>query len=98
MSRQAHIARPPSLATLPATIRGRGRCQTAESAMTRSQIDTFAAAVGLSLLHMVAGEYARAETSEVKVLSAIAMRSAVDELARDFERATGHKVTLTYAP
>ncbi len=66
--------------------------------MTRSQIATFAAAVGLSLLHMVAGEYARAETSEVKVLSAIAMRSAVDELARDFERATGHKVTLTYAP
>ena len=39
-----------------------------------------------------------AEITEIKVLSAVVMKSALDDLARDFEHATGHKVTLAYAP
>ena len=56
------------------------------------------AGVGLSFSSIVLSEPAAAETSEIKVLSAVVMKSALDELARDFERATGHRVTLAYGP
>lgn len=56
------------------------------------------AGVGLSFSAIVLTEPAVAETNEIKVLSAVVMKSALDDLARDFERATGHKITLAYAP
>ena len=36
--------------------------------------------------------------AEIKVLSTTAMKTSLDELAPRFERATGHKVTPSYAP
>jgi molybdate transport system substrate-binding protein len=38
-----------------------------------------------------------ADAADIKVLSAVAMKPALDELAREFEQTTGHKVTLGYA-
>jgi len=38
-----------------------------------------------------------AEAAELKVLSAIAMQRAVEDLGPKFERATGHKLTVTFA-
>ena len=38
-----------------------------------------------------------AEAAEIKLLCAVAMKPAVDELAPGFERSTGHKVIITYA-
>jgi molybdate transport system substrate-binding protein len=38
-----------------------------------------------------------AEAAEIKVLSAIAMQRAVEDLGPKFERATGHKLTITFA-
>jgi molybdate transport system substrate-binding protein len=38
-----------------------------------------------------------AGAAEVKVLSAVAMKPALDDLARDFERRTGHRITTVYA-
>ena len=37
-----------------------------------------------------------AAAAEIKVLSAVAMRPALDELASQFERATGHRLTISY--
>jgi molybdate transport system substrate-binding protein len=54
---------------------------------------TAAAEIGLLFLvmHGVVG------AAEFKVLSAVAMKSALDDLAPQFERATGHKLTISYA-
>src|SRR4051812_44116734 len=38
-----------------------------------------------------------AQAAEIKVLSAEALRSVFDDLARDFERTSGHKVVAEYA-
>jgi len=38
-----------------------------------------------------------AEAAEIKVLSAIAMQRAVEDLGPKFERASGHKLTITFA-
>src|SRR5512133_2333590 len=38
-----------------------------------------------------------AVAAEVKVLSAVAMRPVLDDLAAEFERTTAHKVTIDYA-
>jgi molybdate transport system substrate-binding protein len=35
--------------------------------------------------------------AEIKVLSAVAMKPALDEVAREFERTSGHQVTVAYA-
>ncbi len=48
---------------------------------------------GLILL----GQDAGVEASEIKVLSAVAMRAALDDLAPEFERQTGHKLAIAYA-
>jgi molybdate transport system substrate-binding protein len=37
-----------------------------------------------------------AETAEVKLLCAVAMKSVLDELAPAFERSTGHRAIITY--
>ena len=52
-----------------------------------------AAEVGLMILLT----HGLAAAAEIKVLSAVAMRPALDELAPQFERATGHKLTISYA-
>jgi len=56
------------------------------------------AAVGLSFSSIVQSDRAVAETIEIKVLSAVAMKSALDDLATEFQRTTGNKLTLAYAP
>lgn len=38
-----------------------------------------------------------ANAAEIKVLSAVAIKPALDELGREFERRTGHTVTVAYA-
>jgi molybdate transport system substrate-binding protein len=38
-----------------------------------------------------------AEAAEIKVLSAIAMQKAVEDLGPKFEQATGHRLTVTFA-
>jgi molybdate transport system substrate-binding protein len=53
-----------------------------------------AAKVGLMIL-LTQGLAAQA--AEIKVLSAVAVRSALDDLAPKFERTSGHKVTISYA-
>src|SRR5262249_38891420 len=59
---------------------------------------TATASIALPFLPVVLSREAVAEATEIKVLSAVAMKSALDELGRDFERATGHKLTIAYAP
>lgn len=39
----------------------------------------------------------RANAAEIKVLAAVAIQPALDDLAREFERRTGHTVTTAYA-
>jgi ABC-type molybdate transport system substrate-binding protein len=39
----------------------------------------------------------KAEAAEIKVLSAFGMPSILEDLAPKFERATGHKLALTFA-
>jgi molybdate transport system substrate-binding protein len=55
---------------------------------------TVAGAAWAVLLSLSAGP---ANAAEVKVLSAVAVKSALDELAATFERSTGDKVTISYA-
>ena len=38
-----------------------------------------------------------ADAAEVTVISAVAVKSALDDLAANFERNTGDKVTISYA-
>jgi ABC-type molybdate transport system substrate-binding protein len=39
----------------------------------------------------------KAEAAELKVLSATAMQAVMEELGPKFERATGHKLAITFA-
>ena len=52
-----------------------------------------AAEIGLAILLT----YGVAAAAEIKVLSAVAMKPALDELAPQFEHTTGHKLTISYA-
>jgi molybdate transport system substrate-binding protein len=52
-----------------------------------------AAEVGLMIL-LTPG---LAAAAEIKVMSAVAMRAALDDLAPQFEHTTGHKLTISYA-
>src|SRR4051812_10540609 len=56
---------------------------------------TILAACGAAMLALFA--HAAVKAAEVKVLSAVAMQAALDDLARAFEQATGHRVTVSYA-
>ncbi len=51
-------------------------------------------ALGLALLGNTAGSTARA--AELKLLSASALHPAIDALIPDFEKSSGHKVTVAY--
>src|SRR5437879_4037946 len=51
-------------------------------------------ALGLALFGITAGSTARA--AEVKLLCAVALHPAIDVLIPDFEKSSGHKVTVAY--
>jgi molybdate transport system substrate-binding protein len=51
-------------------------------------------ALGLALLGITAGSTARAD--EIKLQCAVALHPAVDALLPDFEKSSGHKVTVAY--
>jgi molybdate transport system substrate-binding protein len=51
-------------------------------------------ALGLALSGITAGSTARA--AEIKLLSASALHPAIDALTPDFEKSSGHKVTVAY--
>lgn len=51
-------------------------------------------ALGLALFGITAGSTARA--AEIKLLCAVALHPAIDALIPDFEKSSGHKVTITY--
>ncbi|WP_439400255.1 molybdate ABC transporter substrate-binding protein (plasmid) [Bradyrhizobium sp. PMVTL-01] len=53
-----------------------------------------AAALGLAVLGITAANTARA--SEIKLLCAVALHPAYDVLIPDFEKSSGHKVTVAY--
>ena len=50
--------------------------------------------LGLALVGITAGSRARA--AEIKLLSASALHPAIDALIPDFEKSSGHKVTVVY--
>src|ERR1700752_3052902 len=51
-------------------------------------------ALGLALFGITAGTFARA--AEIKLLCAVALHPAIDALIPDFEKSSGHKVTVAY--
>jgi molybdate transport system substrate-binding protein len=53
--------------------------------------------VAMSGIACIASLGIPAEAAEIKVLSAIAMQKAVEDLGPKFERTTGHKLTITFA-
>ena len=63
--------------------------------MTRN---SFAAAMAAGLLFSVIAtmDGAVAQATEIKVLTSVALTSALDELAPQFERATGNKLNIGY--
>ncbi len=61
----------------------------------RSILSVFATiSFGLALLGITAGSTARA--GEIKLLCAVALHPAIDALIPDFEKSSGHKVTVAY--
>src|SRR6202163_3062803 len=64
--------------------------------MNRLSILTFSAtiALGLALFGTTAGSTARA--AEIKALCAVALQPAMVALIPDFEKSSGHKVTIAY--
>jgi len=64
--------------------------------MTRRSILSVSATIALklALFGITAGNTARA--AEIKLLCAVALHPAIDVLIPDFEKSSGHKVTVTY--
>ena len=64
--------------------------------MNRRSILSFSAAMALelALFDIAAGSTARA--AEIKILSASALHPVIDALIPDFEKSSGHKVTVVY--
>jgi molybdate transport system substrate-binding protein len=62
--------------------------------MTRRWFVAAAVVVGILFSSLLAGG---ASAAEIKVLSAVAMKPALDDLAREFERSTGHIIKVAYA-
>jgi len=61
----------------------------------RSILSVFATICsGLALFGMTAGSTARA--AEIKLLSASALHPVIDAVIPDFEKSSGHKITVTY--
>lgn len=61
--------------------------------MTRRSFNVIAALVALCASSVLA---ASARAADVKVLTSVALKSALDEIAPAFEEATGNKVTIGY--
>jgi molybdate transport system substrate-binding protein len=57
-----------------------------------------AAGAALTLSGIAHRGGAVAQATDIKVLSAVVMKSALDDLAREFERTTGQKIAIAYAP
>src|SRR5437870_11820207 len=53
-------------------------------------------ALGLALFGIAAGSTAR--SAEIKLLYAVALQPGMVALIPDFEKSSGHKVTITYVP
>jgi molybdate transport system substrate-binding protein len=53
-----------------------------------------AIALGLSAIGITAG--ASASAAEIKMLCAVALHPAIDELIPEFEKSSGHKVVVAY--
>jgi len=71
-----------------------------KTAMTRILFTVrvaMAVTAGLLFSPIAATEGDVAEAAEVKVLTSVALTSALDELAPQFERATGNKLTIGYS-
>jgi molybdate transport system substrate-binding protein len=62
--------------------------------MIRTLTVAISVTLGLSFCPTISNTDARA--AEVKLLSAAVMKPALGELAGEFERATGHKITISY--
>src|ERR1700720_313666 len=61
----------------------------------RSILSVFATiSLGLALFGLTAGSTARA--AEIKLLCAVALHPAIDALIPDFEKSSGHKITVAY--
>ena len=56
-----------------------------------------AIAAGLLFTSIAATDAAVAEAAEIKVLTSVALTSAMDELAPQFERTTGNKLSIGYS-
>ncbi len=55
------------------------------------------AAANIGFMFLLVGGIA-AEAAEIKVLSPFAMRAVMEDLGPKFERASGHKLAITFAP
>jgi molybdate transport system substrate-binding protein len=55
-----------------------------------------AAVAAISCLLLVATGFRVASAAEIQFLCAGALRTAIPELALEFEKSSGHKVTVTY--
>jgi len=62
--------------------------------MNRRSILSVSTAFGLALLGITAGT--RGKAAEIKLLSASALHPAIDALIPEFEKSSGHKVTVAY--
>jgi molybdate transport system substrate-binding protein len=62
--------------------------------MNRRSILSVSTAFGLALLGITAGT--RGKAAEIKLLSASALHPAIDALMPEFEKSSGHKVTVAY--
>lgn len=64
--------------------------------MQRAFAVGLAAVIGISVVPMSVGDGAVAKAAELKVLSANGIRAVLNDLAGEFERTTGNKVTISY--
>ena len=67
---------------------------TVETKVTRHYTLSTVIVLGLALFGITTGSTARA--AEIKLLSASALHPAIDALIPDFEKSSGHKVTVAY--
>src|SRR3954451_1242058 len=67
---------------------------TVETEVARHYMLSAVIVLGLALFGITAGSTAGA--AEIKLLSAVALHPAIDALIPDFEKSSGHKVTVAY--
>jgi molybdate transport system substrate-binding protein len=82
-----------SHAHLTAAVRPEALAMLQEEAM---KVPPLAAAANIGFLFLLV-PVIKAESTELKVLSATAMQAVMEDLGPKFERATGHKVAITFA-